>query len=112
MSHWYILDEKNDLVECDDHDARHRWVQSLPEDQRTGIGNIVDRWQGDGVTVSTVFLGLDHGYGTDLPIVFETMIFGGERDEHCERYATWDEAKSGHDKIVNEIKSGAEQCPE
>jgi hypothetical protein len=51
----------------------------------------------EGVLVSTVFLGLDHRFGDDgPPLLFETMIFGGEHDEDQWRYSTWDEAVAGH----------------
>lgn len=46
--------------------------------------------------ISTVFLGLDHNWGGGPPLLFETMIFGGEHDGYCERYSTWDEAERGH----------------
>lgn len=47
--------------------------------------------------VSTVFLVIDHNHCKHgLPIVFETMVFGGEHDLYCERYATWNEAEVGH----------------
>lgn len=65
----------------------------------------------NGVCVSTVFLGLDHAWyvGYDgPPILFETMIFGGEHDEYQERYHTWDEAKAGHQRaieLINKTKS-------
>jgi hypothetical protein len=65
----------------------------------------MDKWKGDNVSVSTVFLSLDHGWNSDVPIVFETMIFGCERDEDCERYATWEDAKAGHARIVEEVKA-------
>jgi hypothetical protein len=49
------------------------------------------------VKVSTVFLGLDHNYSLDgPPLLYETMIFGGEHDQYQERYATRDEALAGH----------------
>ena len=50
----------------------------------------------DGVRVSTVFLGLDHSFGQGPPLLFETMIFGGEHDEYQERCSTWDEAEEMH----------------
>ena len=34
------------------------------------------------------------------PILFETMIFGGEHHEYQERYTTWDEAIKGHKEAV------------
>lgn len=63
----------------------------------------------DGQRVSTVFLQMDHGWwdSSDArPVLFETMIFGGEYDNSMWRYHTWDEAKEGHDKIVHCLKHG------
>lgn len=59
------------------------------------------------IEVSTVFLGLDHSFFSDKkPILFETMIFGGEQEGYQERYSTWAEAEEGHQKacemVVNE----------
>jgi len=54
----------------------------------------------DDVLVSTVFLGLDHQFGDGPPLLFETEIFGGDRDGDMWRYATWDEAENGHDAIL------------
>lgn len=55
----------------------------------------------NGVTISTVFLGLDHNFLSDgAPILFETVVFGGEHDQEQERYATWDGAEIGHQKMV------------
>ena len=54
----------------------------------------------DEINVSTIFLGVDYSFGGDIPILFETMIFGGEHDQYQERYATWDEAEAGHLRAV------------
>ena len=54
----------------------------------------------DSVHVSTVFLGLDHQYGDGPPLLFETMIFGGDLDGWQDRYSTWEEAEAGHAKAV------------
>jgi len=59
--------------------------------------------------VSTVFLSMNHNWSIDkdaAPILFETMIFGGEYDQEMWRYSTYDEAKAGHDRIVNCLKEG------
>jgi hypothetical protein len=49
------------------------------------------------VDISTIFLGIDHNFfGEGPPILFETMIFGGELNEYQVRYCTWDEAVEGH----------------
>lgn len=65
------------------------------------------------VEVSTVFLGLDHnfreaaalGCEQPIPILFESLVFGGDSDGHMDRYHTWDEAEAGHLAMVADIKS-------
>lgn len=56
------------------------------------------------VLVSTVFLGLDHSFGSGPPLIFETMVFGGEHNEDMDRYSTWDEAVRGHNNILNKVR--------
>lgn len=63
----------------------------------------------NGQRVSTVFLYMDHNWSVEedaVPILFETMIFGGEYDQEMWRYSTYAEAKAGHDRIVNCLKEG------
>ena len=62
----------------------------------------------NGQRVSTVFLDLDHNFMFEdpRPVLFETMIFDGEYSGEMWRYCTWDEAKEGHDRIVNCLKQG------
>ncbi len=54
------------------------------------------------VRVSTVFLGLDHGWmlDSDRPICFESMIFGGPLHHAQERYHDRAEALAGHASLV------------
>ena len=55
--------------------------------------------------ISTVFLGLDHSHGHGPPVLFETMVFGGDKyDCVQERYYTKKEAIKGHKKIVKEVE--------
>lgn len=60
--------------------------------------------------VSTVWLGLDHGWPlgrTDTPIlIFETMVFDGSdvADEYMERYSTEEQALEGHKRIVQMVR--------
>lgn len=58
------------------------------------------------ISVSTVFLGLDYNWGDSAPILFETLIFGGPRDGDMWRYATWDQALTGHNHAVDFAKTG------
>lgn len=54
------------------------------------------------VTASTVFLCMDHNYsGVGEPILFETLVFGGESDGEMVHYRTWAEAKKGHKEMCD-----------
>jgi len=57
-------------------------------------------------SVSTVFLGLSYG---DDPLLYETMVIGGARDEEEVRDKTMDEAIYTHNRIVSEINEKIEQ---
>ncbi len=60
----------------------------------------------DEFRISTVFLGLDHGFGKGDPLLFETMVFSPEGDPlQMNRYFTWEEAKEGHRAFVEEYKA-------
>lgn len=48
------------------------------------------------VQISTVFLGLDHSFTGGIPMLFETLVFGGKHDGEMKRYSTWRAAESGH----------------
>lgn len=64
--------------------------------------HVADTMVGD-VRVSTVFLALDHNFGSGRPLLFETMTFGDDI-EHQERYSTWEEAEMGHKKYVKMLE--------
>lgn len=75
--------------------------------------------------VSTVWLGLDHSFGfhgDDSPLIFETMVFDGSSmmDEYMERYTTEEQAREGHQRIVQMVEAleavestekGEVECP-
>ena len=62
-----------------------------------------------GFWVSTVWLGVDHGWSGDgKPIIFETMVFPGRNDlsDICmERYSTEEEAIEGHKRMCKMVRS-------
>ena len=109
MIRYYVLDS--------DHAVRGpvglaeyaRWYEAVGFD---GTRVARDAIEGDPtVEVSTVFLGLDHNHaGTDVPIIFETMIFDGEWDGYQWRWSTWNQAVSGHARVVFALRAG--QSPE
>jgi len=90
----YILDIDGNPLHEPDLMLWATWMEFA--DRRVAFDNLAE-----GVDVSTVFLGLDHNWGHhDLPILFETMVFGGEMDGECERYSVRQEALDGHAVIV------------
>ena len=90
VRHTYILDGHEPVPERDIM-AWSRWFESADRHVRNTAR--------DDVRVSTVFLGLDHGFGGRREL-FETMLFVNGTAEGCERYSTWDEAEAGHQRWV------------
>lgn len=87
---YYVLDENYNVVPTDDMMEWGRFFENT-------AGRRVDETYIGPYHISTVFLGLDHGFGEQEPQIFETMIFGDPLDEPMERYRTWEEAMVGHD---------------
>jgi hypothetical protein len=56
------------------------------------------------VLVSTVFLGINHGFG-ERPLWFETMVFGGAFDGYLDRYETWEQAFKGHQHVLDLVRN-------
>jgi hypothetical protein len=84
-----------------------RWYEDAAKKLFEEGGRRVDRTElADGVYVSTVFLALNHAFGSGPPVLFETMIFGGPHDEYQERYTTVEEAREGHRRAVERAKGG------
>jgi len=76
------------------------WDEIISGNKRTVADDMVGK-----VRVSTVFLGIDHNFGTGEPILFETMVFNAEGRALCfNRYTSWDEAEKHHHEMVNRLK--------
>ena len=91
----YIL-EGHTTVECIDILEWGKWFSKADTDRK------VSNTENGDIRVSTVFLGIDHSMREHgPPILFETMVFGGEKDQEMERYATWEQAEKGHEKMCN-----------
>jgi hypothetical protein len=57
------------------------------------------------IEISTIFLGMNHNFlSNGPPLLFETMIFGGEFDSCQWRYATIKQARRGHRRCVRMVK--------
>ena len=91
MSDNYVLDGTTPKLEPD----LMTWAQWFESADRKVARSEVGKTK-----ISTVFLGLDHSFGEGPPMLFETMIFGGEHDEYQDRCSTWEEAEQMHAKAV------------
>jgi hypothetical protein len=63
----------------------------------------------NGRWISTVWLGLDHSYFGDPPLIFETMVFDSRESMTpltSERYSTEIEALAGHEALKTEWERG------
>ena len=56
------------------------------------------------IEVSTVFLGIDHNHFGGTPLLFETMIFGGEHEYEMTRCSTWEVAEAMHNEMIGRLK--------
>ncbi len=107
----YILNEDGQPVECPDIGEWGRWMElGIGANPRRVSYTVIQ--DDPGVYVSTVFLGLDHGFGRDerntLPVLWETMVFGGPMDGEQDRYETKNQAIAGHLTIVDEVRKALE----
>lgn len=66
------------------------------------------------VRVSTVFLhGLNSSFTKDgPPILWETMVFGGDMDGYQERYTSHEDAVAGHDETVKLVLEARDKTTE
>ncbi len=96
MSERYILEGGNP-VPCGSLMEWGNWMEKA--DRHVALTEIGD------VKVSTVFLGLDHSFGGPTPILFETLVFGGEHDGDMNRYATREDAEQGHAQMVAKVSA-------
>ena len=79
----------------------YTWARAF--DQRDEAWRVGNDTIGE-AQVSTVFLGLNHRHDAGAPLLYETMIFGGDHDEYQVRYTTREAAAAGHAAIVAWVK--------
>lgn len=99
--YYYILTSDGEPSPCESMMVWATWMQSATadEERRIALDELADN-----VTVSTVFLGLDHQYGNGPPLLFETMVFGGSFNYEMRRYSTRAEALAGHARVVRDLR--------
>lgn len=111
INRYYILDGKKpvSMGSCENKDSLMEWAEFMENGNRVvkkdkacfnKSGGI------DVVEVSTVFLGLDHSFGDEVyPVLFETMVFGGEIDGEMWRCSTWEEAERIHEEVKEKVSN-------
>jgi len=96
------------VLDADGHPQPEGDLLAWAQWMGTADNQVLKREQVGHVRVSTVFLGLGHGWGTtDAPLLFETMVFGGKLDGVCERYASRADALTGHAVVVARVEEAA-----
>ena len=91
---YYKLDKNNKTVPI-----------SAEEFFNNTFDNKLFRTAKGGIIISTIFLGIDHSYGSGEITLFQSMVFGvvdDMEDEIQQRYSTYDAAKLGHQRLVDE----------
>jgi len=98
MSRWYILDDNGEPVEADVLVAG-RWM----EDNHNNSKRVVAFTEVEkDVSLSTIFLGLNHSWTPGKVLLYESLWFGGPLDGDQRRYATRAEAEAGHKEMLEE----------
>lgn len=100
----YLLDG-HDVVPCED---LLEWALNFETTDRQVALTKFDQDDGTQITISTVFIGLDHAFyeHEGPPVVFETMVFNGKFDGYQDRYCTWEQAERGHQEWCNKVEWG------
>ncbi len=93
---YYILDDDGHPVKISNVLI---WASFFQEADRLIAVDIV----GD-VRISTVFLGMDY-LNNVVPLLFETMIFGGDYDGYFKRSPTKKDALIEHENALNLVKN-------
>jgi hypothetical protein len=94
----YILDEDGNPQQEDDIAKWGAWFENE-------VFRRVHLTRENGITVSTVFLGIDHNFfEPGKPILWETMVFkdgDGFKEFYSDRYSSKEDATAGHKKACD-----------
>lgn len=100
---FYTLDENKNVIPTDD-------ILKWGEFRENYDNMIIKQDTIKEFFVSTVFLGIDHGFGNSRkPVVFETMIFPPESksmEVFCRRYTNYRRAVLGHKIACRLVERG------
>lgn len=104
MSHFYYILNGHEPVPVSPK-VFAPWFHKHIADRHVAEDFVGDPRTAQVVRISTVFLGLNHNFGSEgPPTLFETMVFGGKVDGAQVRYSTWNEAEAGHRIMVEQVR--------
>lgn len=95
----YILTDSGEIQQVHDLEQWAKWIETNNSKRIVAKTRV-----NTGVEVSTIFLGLDHQFGDGPPLLFETLVFGGQYDQEQWRWSTRTQAISEHDQIVMAVR--------
>lgn len=97
----YILDKNKRVVACDDVDKWSEWFGGALKSRQVALTRINKE-----VSISTVFLAVDHGFRSKTPVLWETMVFGGILGHEVKRCAgTWEQAEAMHEDMCKLVRT-------
>ena len=103
MDDWKYMLIDGEIVKTNDLLKWGAWMEKRDE-------RVIEQTDIEDVRVSTVFLGLDHRFTPGgPPILFETMIFGGEHDQYQDRCCTLEDARKMHTRALWLVRGAPEQ---
>jgi hypothetical protein len=83
--------------------SHDRWMELFTQDRRVAYTDL-----GQQGRVSTVWLGLNHAYDDEPPLIYETLVFDGPLADEMARYTTLEQARTGHQFMVMRLTTLAE----
>ena len=81
----------------------YKLVNKIPVECDSNYWSPIEKSKFGEILVSTVFLGFKHGTENDKPILFETLVFGGEYDGYMIRYTNWEDSVKGHWEVCDKV---------
>ena len=100
---YYKLDQQGNAVRADGLADMEECFNSM--ERIVAKDNVGDS------EVSTVFLCIDQNYSGDgVPVLWETMIFGGKHDQYQRRYTSKEEAVKVHNSLVQLLQQEESKC--
>jgi len=103
----YFIIRCDEVIEEPDHERWSEWYRDVYPDVRR-----VAHTELQFGTVSTEFLAMSMSLSrAEWPLLFETRVKGGWLDGESRRYATFEEARNGHERWVDRVRSAEDENP-